>query len=234
MIENIHPLVVETRRFLHAHSKGDDSRVSGQPISIDTPLMLELYPYWLSVTDGGATWGDKPLPNAQDLAAVQRCLPVILTQMGDSLPSMQRMSILAGLRKYDCWRNCLVSDVGAYALAGAIVRYIDDYWDEGKLDRLAAPHVCALLNAWLKPSEPWEKLPGVVTLCQSMFGTAWCVLSLPDDCLDVFGGAEVRRLASTYYVDQLVLAARPPFLPGLCQFQLNIQSAPLPELGCAP
>lgn len=231
MMRKLHPLVVETKRFLREqalrpephfrenHRRDIDSKLLG--------LMHGPYTNWLVVVS--EEWVNQPEPGAYDLAALRVCLPDILSQLGTSLGFRERTSILASLHKYGCWEICLATEDGAYTLACALVHYVDAYSDSDRLDRAAGSSICALLNAWLSPAEPWRTLPGVITLCQHMFGTPWCVLALPDDCIDVVGGADPRMPGSTYYVDDLVLAARPPFLPGLCRFPIEAPSDPLPE-----
>jgi hypothetical protein len=171
-----------------------------------------------------------------DRIELQACLPRLLTSMrGKTLIRPGSCSLLAGIGQYDCLATCLSEDEYAYALASSLIFYIDDFMEDGRERTIALPYVLSLLNQWLKPLEPWVKLPGVVTVCRQLFGSPWCELFLPDNCLDEVGGFRLRGVATLdgyqqYTVNEFVEIHPAPFMPGLCKTQTNSDPVVLPEL----
>jgi hypothetical protein len=101
------------------------------------------------------------------------------------------------------------------------------------MDQFARPYIRDMLNKWLLPVEPWVDIPGVVTLCEYMFGEPWCELVLSGKIKNGIGGYHLR--APDIAPDRVVSMTRPPLLPGLCRGHLSIGSEILPaDLGCAP
>lgn len=159
-------------------------------------------------------------------AAIQQLLPrIFLALAGQSVPQDDLTSILGGLHNAQCWRGLLATEEGAYVLAASLVGFVDASNKTFALNIAVAPAVCAMLNSWLKPEQDWAVLPSAGIVCAHFFGHAWSQLSLPEDYW-MAGGFSTK----SDIIRGLVLQARPPFVPGLCSAQMNVLSAPLPEL----
>jgi hypothetical protein len=130
-------------------------------------------------------------------------LPRLLVSMGhDHAYPADLIAILAGLSVNTCWNACLEGEDNAYALAASVVQYAEKHTGFS-MARAAVPAVCKLLNGWLAPSIPWEKLPKPEDLCKHLFGEAWCHFNFP---------------ATSDTADR-ISRERPPFVPGVCPCQ---------------
>jgi hypothetical protein len=153
-------------------------------------------------------------------------LPKLITVMSnENLYSSSTTSMLVGLSAYGGPDYSPETESDAYALAFTVLYYINYYMPRDKMDKLAGPHVCTLLNAWLKPAEPWDDLPGVVTVCHHLFGDAWCALILPATFTDNVGQVGPARKD----LDTYVMQNRPQLLPGLHRGEIAIAEEILPE-----
>jgi hypothetical protein len=148
-------------------------------------------------------------------ADMRKCLPQLLSKI---LPSPYRTddltSILIGLSNCAGWRSSTEDETRAYELAAALLYFVDCFWSDHPLDKVAEPVVCEMLNVWLNPRTQWLNLPSTGVLCQHMFNAAWCDLALPDGCFAT-PGTEVEM----HEIGELVYRERPPFLPGVCSVQ---------------
>lgn len=158
-----------------------------------------------------------PVVEPANLGAARLAIPKILTALGSrALARVDVSSLVAGLNRNNCWGECLNRPDDAYALVLAVMIYIDMYHTEFELDVVVEPDVCELLTSWLRPSEPWTKIPTALEVCQHMFGEAWSGLASAEEAVDLII-YEVRR-------------QRPPFLPGLCPLLEPESDLPLPLL----
>lgn len=126
--------------------------------------------------------------------------------------------LLMGIRRHQLhpWKDGSVDQT--YAMAVAILTYADAFWSQAKADVAASEPVCNMLNNWLKPATPWEKLPGDAEIAELLFGAAWILLADNEN----------------FVLADIVRRERPAFLPGLCPAQLQPGSATLPaDLGMA-
>jgi hypothetical protein len=177
-----------------------------------------------------ADWNSREI-DPDTAAAIQDCLPRLLTKLlpaKTDLASNDVTSVLAGMIHHGCWRICLATTDDTYLLSGAVLCFLDYFWEDSPVDKVVASSVWALLNTWLKPQIPWKDMPSRTEVCQHMFGSAWCSIALPDACLNVHDGKTER---SEIIVSQIVLAERPPFLQGVCPSQAPLLVWDLPALG---
>lgn len=135
-----------------------------------------------------------------------------------------RVALLAGLGLHDCWQQCLQDEASARNLAVQLLQYIEGFSKTDLIYETADPHVAKILSAWLGLPAA-AVTPGPVTVCQSLFGDAWCSFYLPDGAIDA-PGEGWKMLAKIADIED---RERPPFLPGLCPSQDGILSVPLPE-----
>jgi hypothetical protein len=136
-------------------------------------------------------------------------------------------SLLAGAGRYQCWNACSQSYEGAVRLADLILHYIDQYQHyQRSFDEETDSDICDLINGWLKPTVPWEKLPRLYSVCEHMFGDAWCSFSL--------SAYESLEGSSDLGINWLVQKTRPPFLPGLCRETNSQFSISLPPFDESP
>jgi hypothetical protein len=214
-----HPLVIETERFLAASAKAN----RGSPTMSDELSTMLAGPHTQSrgVRKGWET--DEPT-SPEDLAALQYCLPRIFLHTGDILGTTTTASLLAGMQRHQCWKQCLTTEDGAFALAAALIAYVETAM-VNPLYKLTEPEVRAMLNTWLDPIPRWWGMPGPVTISENMFGVAWCALML-DGCEDSVGSYWDND--SFTRVARVVSKSRPTFLPGLCLAQDSIVAEPLP------
>jgi hypothetical protein len=136
------------------------------------------------------------------LADLRECLPKLLRRVNTGNREKHGVGLLGALGFYGDFEQYPETEDDARVLAVAIIFYISNYAPANARDAVIKPHVCNLLNAWLKPVQPWDDLPTVRDLCFHMFGDLWCSMELPDGDL---------REAS---IDELVERARPPFHNG--------------------
>jgi hypothetical protein len=150
--------------------------------------------------------------HAEKGSALLLLAPTIVSNL--SLPVCSTSSVVDGLARGDCWRNCLDSEKLTYVLAAIMLDYVAGYYACFELEAHARQPALSILNAWLIPQAPYVKVPSAVDLARNIFGDAWCTLRL--DC-------DPRAIGSTIYKE------RPLFLPGLCPAQDVILSASLPD-----
>lgn len=125
-----------------------------------------------------------------------------------------KLTLLASMEKHVCWRACLLTREGSYALAqfliDAVVFYtvflqasilvksstrvaLTDISDD------AMPRVLRILNEWIAPAAPWLGIPRSEQVGAGLFGVAWWSFNVP----------------TTYESNGLLKATSPPFVPGL-------------------
>lgn len=134
--------------------------------------------------------------------------------------------LLSGLFYRKGLLDCTSSEEGAYALAVAIVGYMEtDFNNTAMLIIVAKPHVLALLHEWLKRPMAWTSLPSVETVCRTLFAEDWCDLMLPDSAR--LRGRRAKGPGRP--VSDLIATTRPAFLPGRCKGQLESSAVELPD-----
>jgi hypothetical protein len=203
-------------KYLGALAQQTTSVVGVDDVSL-TPEILKLLrcPY---LSAEGVAHFDVMEESTEDIDALRKYLPRILQGMVFQQDDrFGYTSILIGLALHDCLPNGPKDEETAYALATAIVHYVEDYLPTYDMDLIGEPYVCALLNTWLKPGIPWAAAPGLTEVCRLLFGDAWCALSLPANC-EMPNWAFRRKEMP---VVAIVESARPQFLPGLCLSQVN-------------
>jgi hypothetical protein len=215
MVTKDHPMVLETDKFFKSLERSYEHAST----FIDDELLNLLgcpHIYKSAGTGEPLVWNIVHDYPEETLTAVQVCLPRLIGPFCRKIQSESLLAILAGLHRYDCWRACLSTEEGADALASALVLCVASYEPGGMLDEAVAGDVIAILNAWLSPTHPWDKMPeDVVLVCEKLFGVAWCSLSLSNATRDLVG----------VEIAYVVCKQAPQLMPGLCQAQNN--SAPM-------
>jgi hypothetical protein len=137
-------------------------------------------------------------------------LPAITTLMAQIIrqgnaDSYTVASVLTGLRRHECWRDCLETRDGAYALSVAIFHFVARLPLGFKLYAETKYAVCDILNAWLEPSVAWREVPSISEICRHMFVAPWCALALPGEMSFDDDEAVARLVANSW----------PPFIKGV-------------------
>jgi hypothetical protein len=169
---------------------------------------------------GTAIW---PMIEKKNLEAARDSLPRLLRTLGTYPQApVDATSLLAGLGRHKCWQRCLLNEDNIYPLAKALLNYTATYDPGFPMDAATERDVLSILNGWLRPGSRWRKLPSAMTVCETLFGTAWCTLAL------LSGEDYGRGLAD------IVAATRPPFRTGYFAIQDATTEMLLPELGSLP
>jgi hypothetical protein len=216
-----YPITTLTCALLYEHAQRDSK------LEIEDDLFIALEcPYARVVgTSGEIVWPDR---NSRNSREVKKNLLALFSSVAGAAPEKRKSlylgQILCGMERASCWRRLLVKEDSAYLLAVGLIGYVEDYVRTYQMDVAVAPHICLLLNAWLKPIVPWGQPPSIGVLCEHMFGDVWTSLVLPGDYWEALGAT---------YSDQglainLIFNDRPPFLPGLCPAQEVRLNVPLP------
>jgi hypothetical protein len=137
----------------------------------------------------------------------------------------EEISMLDGLVRDNHWKLCLENPSLRYAFVRSIIFFSEmiamgeQIQFDGRWCLLTEvrPVVYGMLNAWLRPLEPYTAMPSAEELTRAMFGNAWCDLML--DAVRAGG------------VGDLIRSQKPPFLPGLVIAQAEAPSMTLPEIG---
>jgi hypothetical protein len=132
--------------------------------------------------------------------------------------------ILVAVSNHQCLQICVGDEVDAYAFAAALIAYVETHTSKVMTNLVVEPHVCRLLNAWLRPAVKWRSLPSVDTVCRHMFGDSWCDIVLP-------AGAKARPGTAPLdnkLVANLISLDRPPFRLGLCHNGITVSAIGLP------
>jgi hypothetical protein len=170
----------------------------------------------------------QPAPAHEDLVVKTLLLAMHLqTPLTIVEPPDNVASILDGLLRHDRWRHCLGSHGTAIEFATLLTAFSESAAGSTccriLLRQVAVP-VCSVLNAWLKPEAPFSGGPvegpaAAYKMALAMFGDAWCALALS-------GLTDEQH----WKIPQIILAQRPPFLPGLLPEHLTQANFSLPVL----
>jgi hypothetical protein len=210
-----HPIVIEANAFIASlRLKGSGPAKKNTPRMDGSLTALLGCPYVSDV--GNVSMNAEPC-DADTLAARKLVLPEMFAFAASHGWHDDRLSLLAGLNRSNCWASRCNDVQHAYDLTEVLVDFVDFYWESHKRYATAAPDVLGLLNAWLKPDIEWSTLPGVRTLCQHLFGDSWCLLVLPDEYADTVGARSTSK--PTITLSDFIIEHRPLFLPGLCTAQ---------------
>jgi hypothetical protein len=157
-------------------------------------------------------------------------VPKLLVDVMAHLPddALGVSSLLGGLARSGCWRACLERIESAHALAVAICYFIDTCADICALDTYVEKDVLKIINEWLAPLRPWSKLPPVIVVATELFGSWWCDLALDGVVQEPPGQGDWD---DGYFTAHVIAKNRPPFLPGLCPIQIDVDLEQLPDLG---
>jgi hypothetical protein len=147
---------------------------------------------------------------------------VSVSALGDDT---ETTSLLAGIGRAKCWRECIATIGGAYSFAIALVKHIELLWTTSRLDVYVDADVMQAMNGWLELKDPWSDFPSAYMLCQHLFGNAWCDLALPESARNIPGSGDVIAERAC----RIISEQRPPFLPGMCPAQAEPVSVPLPD-----
>jgi hypothetical protein len=146
--------------------------------------------------------------------ALHRHIATGFTHTNDSF------SLLNGLCTKDRWCNCLSNEENALCLAALCATLVYENQIDpalGEFDQQGFG-LCALLNEWLQPVEPFEKWPSLEILLGALFGDAWYEFEV------------LQQGYKDWYVPILICERRPIFVPGLLPSQDLIALETLPTL----
>jgi hypothetical protein len=217
-----HPITKMTEAFLKEHAQ------SGGSLHISDELFIALK----CPTGGTAPPSDNIVcddsrPDSD--GAIEHNLLVIFSAIAGLLVKERETidlgQLLCAMERAQCWRAIIGTEDQAYLLAAGLISYVEDYVESYEMDDLTAPHICGILNAWLKPDVSWDRLPPIGVICEYMFGTVWPSLALSDDQWEPAGYTYDFVGAAT----ESMLKERPPFLPGLCLAREVASSVCLPD-----
>jgi hypothetical protein len=216
------PLKRETDSYIKALGKfrtmGGYSNTSQARPVIGTGLLALLGCPYL----GGAgirTRTHKPSVDVEveDREDASICIVRLLTA-SQGMPVTETISLLVGLSRRQALAYALSTERSSYALACAVLQFIEDDRAKTRFNKYAAPFVRDILNDWIHLEAPRSQLPVASYVVRHLFGEAWSMFAEND----------------TGLLCNLVARQRPPFLPGLCPPQDRVLSAPLPQLEMAP
>lgn len=147
------------------------------------------------------------------------------------IESENAFALLDGLSKNNRWKQCLDDEDTALKFATLVVDYFDSIPNsfEGRLLRATvSPDICAMLNAWLTPSDlfvtypdpeaPSINDPKIISLVHALFGDVWCALFLNG------------RDDQAWEIPDIIRAQRPSLQPHLVAFECHQRAEPLPTL----
>lgn len=154
-----------------------------------------------------------PQPDAKyETLVCNTLLQALRFHMQELGASYTGLALLNGLVTKDRWRHCVTNADDAYALATLLV-----YCTESMFSTVTDSFL-SILNGWLQPETPLTSYPGTFTLSERIFGSAWRHVVLEN------GNVLWNQ------IPDLILATRPPFLPGLVVVSDIAIELPLPAL----
>lgn len=212
-----HPIIIETATFIELLNESVTMGYRAPTLPENLACLLGC-PYLLQRGSWKTLRVNLDRCDHESIVARQLILPKLFAVVKRYGQHSDRLSVLAALNRSNCWTAVLEDLPLTYELAQALVDFVDCYSPRSLMYDCASSDVLAMLNAWLKPDTHWEKLPGVRTLCQHVFGDAWCALVLPDEHADVVGAFAIRR-DNKCSLHDLIAAQKPQFLHGLCSAQ---------------
>lgn len=209
----------------HIGRRAEDFLNGGPDTPVQTISLSELHCPYLSPK--GIEFECEGLLESER-ADLQKYLPLLLTDMvrGSSLDD-SFIALLVGIQEYGCQPGYPVAACDGHALARVLIHYVGAF-NSQEMELFAVRHIIDLLNAWVKPDVPWVCLPGVMTLCRTIYGHDWCSMFLPD-CHDTVGA--YCQISVGFEIDHIIRKEKPPFMPGLCPEQDAVIRVPLPDLG---
>jgi hypothetical protein len=181
--------------------------------------------------DGSRGWIiSTPHPTDTDVEGIVRqALKSILTvrSRNDWVDESDSMALFDVLGINDRWRECLLEVDTAHCLVAMLVEFaaIENparayHAINLELAQIVAPLVLKILNDWLSPAKPYEKLPPPSELARLFFGDFWPEFALDPDVLST----DFRALPKS------IRTMCPPFIPGLLPAHLEPIATDLPSI----
>jgi hypothetical protein len=166
-------------------------------------------------------------PKTHMSQVVQQCLSVLLLELVNDVDtaSVDQVSVLAAMSAYNCWKEVVATESGAYAVAIVLMFYVETYSETQILKKTVRRNMQKILADWLGLDTSGDKLPSLAAVASALFGNGWCSFVLSDAAMS--GNSESWR--EGYLSCNIAARERPPFRPGLCSAQVLDTGEVLPD-----
>lgn len=173
---------------------------------------------YVEIYDGRYVYKKPEPPKDRAVEPAARAALLALLRLQARKPLYATTITLSGLLQRQRWRHCLKNDADTYAFAELLIRFYEtEVRSLGDAFYQLHQGVLADLEkaGWLTP-EQTDAASGRA-MAETLFGRAWCALMLGD----IVDGA---------LIVEVMMATRPPFLPGLPPTRTASPAVELPAM----